>query len=196
MAESGPGNQFPGPERATFWQFSDPQSAKNGSFPGPESTNPVLVTLPNSEQTTQLGGESDKGVFSSWPGMGYFLESANISSFSGPELAPVPDRTVSAKREFFFNISDACLHSKEKATLNTNNNFMRIVIMCRSIFRIILFILWKTVCFSNSNLRSQEQLLLCFLQSWLFHQNIIHTMNTNHRIVSTLLTGWYHYRSL
>ena len=70
LAESGPGNQFPGPERATFWQFSDPQSAKNGSFPGPESTNPVLVTLPNSEQTTQLGGESDKGVFSSWPGMG------------------------------------------------------------------------------------------------------------------------------
>ena len=82
LAESGPGNQFPGPEWATFWQFSDPQSAKNGSFPGPESTNPVLVTLPNSEQTTQLGVESDKGVFSSWPGMGYFLESANITGWS------------------------------------------------------------------------------------------------------------------
>ena len=64
LAESGPGNQFPGPEWATFWQFSDPQSANIGSFPGPEATNPVLVTLSNSEQTAQLGGE---------PGRGYFL---------------------------------------------------------------------------------------------------------------------------
>ena len=55
LAESGPGNQFPGPEWATF---SDPQSANIGSFPGPESTNPAQVTLSNSEQTTQLGGKS------------------------------------------------------------------------------------------------------------------------------------------
>ena len=41
------GSSLPGQERATFWQFSDPESA-----------NPVLVTLSNYEQTTQLGGKS------------------------------------------------------------------------------------------------------------------------------------------
>ena len=52
------GSSLPGQEWATFWQFSDPESANFGSFPGPESANPVLVTLSNYEQTTQLGGKS------------------------------------------------------------------------------------------------------------------------------------------